>query len=71
MFGRDFLDKLSQLMKNEELCIECGLGLSIVGGIALDSGDCIEWNCSTAEANRVLAGLRDRLGDEGQWIELF
>jgi hypothetical protein len=71
MFGRDFLGQLPRLMENEDLCIECGLGLSVAGGVALDSGDCVAWHCSIAEANRVLAGLRERLGDQGKWIELF
>jgi len=71
LFGRDFVDRLLQLMKNEELCIECGLGLSIAGGVALDSGDCVEWHCSIAEANRMLSKLKDVLGEQGRWIELF
>ena len=71
IFGRDFLDQLPQLMKSEEICIECGLGLSIAGGIALDSGDCVEWNCSIAETNRLLSRIMERLGEEGRWIELF
>jgi len=71
IFGRDFVDRLPQLMKNEELCIECGLGLSIAGGVALDNGDCVEWHYTVEEANRVLTGLRGSLGDDGYWIELF
>jgi hypothetical protein len=71
MFGRDFVGKLPQLMKNEELCIECGLGLSIAGGVALDSGDCVEWHYTIAEANRMLSKLKDVLGEQGRWIELF
>lgn len=71
MFGRDFLGQLPRLMEKEDLCIECGLGLLVAGGIALDSGDCIAWHCPVEEANRVLDGLKEKLGDEGQWIELF
>jgi hypothetical protein len=71
MFGRDFVVNLPQLMKNEELCIECGLGLSIVGGVALDSGDCVEWHYTIAEANRMLLKLKEILGEKGGWIELF
>lgn len=71
MFGRDFVVNLPQLMKNEELCIECELGLSIAGGVALDSGDCVEWHYTIAEANRMLLKLKDVLGEQGRWIELF
>jgi hypothetical protein len=71
IFGRDFVDSLPQLMKNEELCIECGLGLSITGGVALDSGDCVEWHYTIAEANQMLSKLKDVLGEQGRWIELF
>ena len=71
MFGRSFLGQLLRLMENEDLCIECGLGLSVAGGIALDNGEEIAWNCTVGEANRVLTGLSERLGAEGKWIELF
>jgi len=71
MFGRDFLGQLPRLMEKEDLCIECGLGLLVAGGIALDNGHCIAWYCPVEEANRVLGGLKEKLGDEGQWIELF
>jgi len=70
-FGKDFLERIPELLKNIDLCIECGLGLSVAGGVALDNGACIEWHCSIAEANRVLAGLNERLGEQGRWIELF
>lgn len=71
MIGRNFTGQLPRLMEKEGLCIECGLGLSMAGGVALDNGDLIEWGCSIEEANRVLTSLKAILGDEGQWIELF
>jgi hypothetical protein len=71
MIGRDFTAQVSRLMENEALCIECGLGLSVTGCVALDNGDCIAWQCPVEEANRVLTVLKERLGAEGQWIELF
>ena len=71
MFGRNFLGQLPRLMEKEDLCIECGLGLSVAGGVALDDGDKIAWHFTVEEANRVLTDLRERLGAEGQWIELF
>ncbi|MEI7649524.1 MAG: hypothetical protein WCJ47_07455 [Methanomicrobiales archaeon] len=71
MFGRNFLGMLPRLMEKEDLCIECGLGLSVAGGVGLDGGDCIAWHCTVWGANRVLKELRNRLGDDGRWIELF
>jgi hypothetical protein len=71
MRGDDFTGQLPQLMQKEYLCIECGLGLSVNGGVALDSGDLIAWNCTVEEANAVLASLSEYLGTEGRWIELF
>ena len=71
MFGRIFTGQVLRLMETEELCIGCGLGVSVAGGIALENRDCIAWHCSVMEANRKLTGLKDRLGAEGQWIELF
>jgi len=71
LFGRDFIARLPQLVENEDLCIECGLGLSVQGGVTLDNGDFIEWHCPVKEANRILAGLNERLGDDGHWVVLF
>jgi hypothetical protein len=71
MFGRNFLGQLPRLMEKEDLCIECGLGLSVAGGVALDGGDCIAWHCTVEKANRVLAALRETLGAGGQWVALF
>ena len=71
IFGRNFLGQLPRIMEKEELCIECGLGLSVAGGVVLDYGDKIAWHCTEGEANRVLAALSERLGAEGRWIESF
>ena len=70
-FGKDFLKKIPELLENRDLCIECGLGLSVAGGVALDSGDCVEWHYTIAEANRMLSKIKDVLGEQGKWIELF
>jgi hypothetical protein len=71
MFGRDFIGQLPHLMERDDLCIECGLGLSISGGVSLDNGDLIDWHCPVEMANQLLTDLREQLGNEGQWIELF
>ena len=71
MFGKDFHDQLPYLLENNDLCIECGLGLSMTGGVALDDGEIIEWNYSVGEANLILGALMERLGKEGSWIQLF
>ncbi|MFA4825621.1 MAG: hypothetical protein WC593_10750 [Methanoregula sp.] len=71
MFGRDFICQLPRLMENKDLCIECGLGLSVAGGVAFDNGDCIAWHYSIEKANQVLFALSEKLGDEGRWIALF
>ncbi|NTW92363.1 MAG: hypothetical protein HGA40_02845 [Methanoregulaceae archaeon] len=71
MIGRNFLDQLPGLMEREELCIECGLGLSVKGGVARDTRDLIAWHCTVEEANRILIALKQKLGEEGRWIEPF
>ena len=71
VYGRSFLETLPGLLENDNLCIECGLGLSVAGGVALDSGDCAAWNCTVEQANLVLTGLKEHLGETGRWIELF
>jgi len=72
MSGNNFQKQLPALMENKDLCIECGLGLSVAGGVALDDGDLIAWHCTIEDANRILSALRQTLGDDdGQWIEPF
>jgi len=71
MFGRNFLEQLPGLIKREDLCIECGLGLSVKGGVALDTRDLIAWHCTVEEVNRILIALKQKLGEEGRWIEPF
>jgi len=71
IFGKDFLSRLPDLWEKDDLCIECGLGLLVAGGVALDNGDLIAWHFSVEEANRVLTGLKETLGDDGHWIVLF
>jgi hypothetical protein len=72
MFGKDFSGRIPSIIQHDEdLCVECGLGLAVAGGVALDNGDLLAWNFSAEEANRILASLKDRLGKEGEWIVLF
>jgi len=71
VYGRGFLEKLPELLENENLCIECGLGLAIAGGIALDGEDIVDQGCSAEEANAVLLLLAEHLNDRGSWIERF
>lgn len=70
MYGVDFPGQLPDLME-KDVCIECGLGLSIKGGVALDDGDLIAWNMSVHEANLILSALKQKTGNEGKWIALF
>jgi len=62
---------IPELVEDGDTCIECGLGLSVIRGVALDDGDCVAWNCTVEQANEVLTGLMEHLGEEGRWIELF
>ncbi len=71
VFGRDLTGPVSRLMEDAALCIECGLGGAVGGGVSNDGGNCIAWHFSIGEANRLLTALREQMGEEGQWIELF
>jgi hypothetical protein len=69
MFGRDFLSRLPELRENDDLCIECGLGPAVAGGVALDDGDQIAWNCTIMEANQILGNLRKHcIGEQSMII---
>ena len=67
-YGDGFIDEIPRLLQEPGLCIECGLGLRIIGGVSLDGPDCIAWNCSRDAANRILAGLMRCMGEEGGFI---
>lgn len=71
LFGKKIRSRLLGLMDKEDLCIECGIGLSAAGGVVLDDGDCITWHYSVEEANRVLIALRQKMEEYGHWVELF
>jgi hypothetical protein len=71
MLGNGFLDQLPGLMKKEDLCIECSLGLSIDGGVVLDGSDLRVWHATVEEADAILAALKEKLGKVGDWIILF
>lgn len=71
VYGNNLLLKLPGLLENDTLCIECGLGLAIAGGIALDGNEVVDHGCSADVANRALHLLREQMGNEGSWIRLF
>jgi hypothetical protein len=71
IFGHGFLLKLPGLLEKEDLCIECGMGLSVAGGVALDDGELLAWNTTIHEAESILSALKKAMGDAGYWIEQF
>jgi hypothetical protein len=56
---------LPYLVEKEDLCIECVMGLSTTGRVALDNGDYFAWHYSVEKANLILDALRENLGAEG------
>ena len=71
VYGKNILEKLPGLLENNSLCIECGLGLAIAGGVALDGNEAVDHGCSAEVANRILHDLREEMGPEGSWIRFF
>ncbi len=70
-YGSGFLDEIPHIEQNPDHCIECGLGSRIQGGVSLDSGDIVTWHCTVQAANKILARLVAKCGDDGTWIEFF
>jgi hypothetical protein len=70
-FGKDFRDEITQLVQQSDLCIECGLGTRIRGGISLDGADSVSMNISLEEANVIITLLHNRLNTGGEWIVPF
>ena len=71
MFGKDFQERLPELMEKEDLCIECGLGLAVAGGVALDGEDLIAWNCTVEEANTILDSLQSVVNEREKVLGRF
>lgn len=71
-YGSGFLDTIPQIEQEKpDLCIECGLGTRIKGGVSLDEGDIVSWHCSSKKANGILLALCNILGDDEGWIRTF
>lgn len=61
-YGTGFLDEIPRLQEKPDLCIECGLGTRIRGGVSLDSGEVAAFHCNRKSANRLIGKLRERSG---------
>ncbi|HOX35526.1 MAG TPA: hypothetical protein P5217_07060 [Methanoregulaceae archaeon] len=71
-YGSGFLDMIPRIEQEKpDLCIECGLGTRIRGGVSLDDGDVVAWHCSGKKANGIIVALRENLGPDGNWIKPF
>jgi hypothetical protein len=70
-FGKDFRDEITRLAQQSDICIECGLGTRIHGGISLDGADSVSMNISLEEANVIITLLKNRLNPGGEWIAPF
>ena len=71
-FGDNFMNLISLYRKDPKIeCIECSLGANILGGIALDGENQVEFNFSIQECNEILKKLKLFLKDNPVFIELF
>jgi hypothetical protein len=67
-YGTGFLDKIPRLKEKPDLCIECGLGTRIRGGVSLDNGEVVTFHCNRDSANRLIGKLRKSSGSPELWI---
>jgi hypothetical protein len=68
-YGEDFLPAIRTLWKNEQICIECGLGTRIKGGVSLDRDELVASGFSTEEANKLIEQLKEmRPGDHNFFL---
>ncbi len=57
-YGNSFTDEIPRIEQDAGLCIECGLGTRIRGGVSLDGGEVVAFNCERGAANRLVGRLR-------------
>ncbi len=54
MKGRNFEQRIEELVQHPEICIECSICDLITAGISVDNGDIVEFGLSAQDANRIL-----------------
>ena len=59
IFGKDIQSEVTKLSQQKESCIECSLGVNIVGGVSKDSGQVVEHGMLKEDANEILKELRN------------
>jgi hypothetical protein len=71
IFGDDFDAALPSMMKDESICIECGLGAKIKGGISVDGDMLVEFTMTREQANQLLDDLRRLLPEDDAFLQPF
>ena len=59
--GPNLSEKISEIRKDSNACIECSLGTKITHGISKDGRDLVEFGFKVEQANEILSVLRHRL----------
>ncbi len=68
-YGMGFKEEIPRIEQEPDLCIECGLGTLIKGGVSLDGGDVVDFNCERETANRIIGQLRKQGDGPGALIQ--
>lgn len=72
LYGSGFFEEILRIEEEKpHLCIECGLGTRIRGGVSLDGGEIVVWNCSVPSANEILKDLREKCGNDERRMKGF
>lgn len=71
-YGNNFDTLLQKYLEDRSIeCIECQLGINILGGVSFDSGELVEFNLSIQQANKILSILKDELRNNSQSLIFF
>ncbi|MBD3339481.1 MAG: hypothetical protein GF353_10250 [Candidatus Lokiarchaeota archaeon] len=68
LYGYNFQNRISTLLKEEDIdCIECRLGINIIGGVSFEDEDLIEFNFDVCRANQIVGELNNKLNNEEKY----
>ena len=71
-FGEKFRILIPDYKINPKIeCLECELGMHILGGISIDTGDFVDFNLSIVQANQILKSLELILNTTGLKLVYF
>ena len=71
-YGTDFRSLIPKFKKDLSLdCLECKLGMNILGGVSFDDGEFVDFNLTITQANQILKEIDSSIKIKEFQIKFF